>query len=109
VSFQPTSGKWHGIVCNGFQIHVTDKEVYSPYFSSLILLQLIIKHHSNEFKFKEPPYEYEYKKLPMDLIIGSKTLREKIVTQSQIQTLKENWQKSLLNYKLLVKKYYLYE
>ncbi len=109
VSFQPTSGKWQGDVCNGFQIHVTNKELFSPYYVSLILLQLIIKHHSNAFKFKEPPYEYEYKKLPMDLILGSKALREGIVRQSKIQSLKENWQKNLINYKSRVRKYYLYE
>ncbi len=109
VSFQPTSGKWQGEICNGFQIHVTNKELFSPYYVSLILLQLIIKHHGDAFKFKEPPYEYEYDKLPMDLILGSKALRKEIVSQSKIQTLKENWQEALLNYKLLVRKYYLYE
>ncbi len=109
VSFQPTSGKWQGEVCNGFQIHVTNKESYSPYHVSLVILQLIIKYHGDAFKFKEPPYEYEFEKLPLDLILGSKALRKEIAGQSKIETLTEDWQETLLKYKLLVKKYYLYE
>ncbi|MCK5163373.1 MAG: DUF1343 domain-containing protein [Desulfobacula sp.] len=109
VNFEPTSGKWQDNICKGFQIHITSKKEFKPYFSSLILLQLIIKHHKDEFKFKEPPYEYEYEKMPIDLILGSKTLREKLTGLKNLTLLSNQWQKELKNFKSISRKYHLYE
>lgn len=109
VHFEPTSGKWQGQVCKGFQIHVTSKEEYNSYLSSLILMQLILKHHPHEFKFKEPPYEYEFERLPMDLILGSKTLREKITGFENLIQLSDQWIDELDQFKSLSRKYHLYE
>ncbi|MCF6247414.1 MAG: DUF1343 domain-containing protein [Desulfobacula sp.] len=109
VNFEPTSGKWQGQLCKGFQIHVTSKQKFKPYYASLLLLQLVIVHNGNEFEFKSPPYEYEYKKLPMDLILGSKNLRERIIEQKDIQFLEEQWQKNLAQFITESKKAHLYE
>ncbi len=109
VNFEPTSGKWRDQVCKGFQIHVTSKQKFKPYFTSLLLLQLIIAHHGDEFKFKSPPYEYEYEKLPMDLILGSKKIRDKIVEQKNIQHLESEWQNDLEPFLLASRKVHLYE
>jgi len=109
LSFEPTSGKWQGCVCKGFQIHITSKESFNSYFSSLILLQLIIKHHKKEFKFKEPPYEYEYERMPMDLILGSDTLRERLCRFEDLNKVQDQWSTELETFKSLSRKYYLYE
>ncbi len=109
VNFEPTSGKWQAKTCRGFQIHITSKKTYKPYLTSLMLLQSIIKHHGSQFEFKAPPYEYEYEKLPMDLILGSKTLREQIVGQQDLLTIEQTWQKDLANFKNRSKKVHLYE
>ena len=109
VNFEPTSGKWQGNICKGFQIHVTSKKEFKPYFSSLALMQLIIKHHKNDFKFKNPPYEYEFERMPMDLILGSKTLRKRLTNLEDINLLSDQWQDELKQFKSLSGKYYLYE
>jgi len=109
VNFEPTSGKWQGNVCKGFQIHITSTNEFKPYFSSLILMQLIIKHHKDEFNFKEPPYEYEFEKMPIDLILGSKTLRKKLTRLEDLILLSDQWQKELENFKSISGKYHLYE
>jgi len=109
ANFEPTSGKWQGRVCRGFQIHVTSKKEFKPYFSSLILMQLIIKYHPNDFKFKEPPYEYEFERMPIDLILGSKTLRKKLTSLKDLIALSSQWQKELKNFKSISGKYHLYE
>ena len=109
VNFEPTSGKWQGNICKGFQIHVTSKKEFKPYFSSLVLMQLIIKHHKNDFKFKTPPYEYEFERMPMDLILGSKTLRKRLTNLEDINLLSDQWQDELKQFKSLSGKYYLYE
>ena len=109
VNFEPTSGKWQGNVCKGFQIHITSTNEFKPYLSSLILMQLIIKHHKDEFNFKEPPYEYEFEKMPIDLILGSKTLRKKLTRLEDLILLSDQWQKELENFKSISGKYHLYE
>ena len=109
VNFEPTSGKWHNNICRGFQIHITDIEKFQPFISSLILMQLIVKYHPNDFELKSPPYEYEYKKKPMDLILGSKIIRKKVMNLENLLSLSEQWQEELGIYKSLSKGYYLYE
>ncbi|MCK5099553.1 MAG: DUF1343 domain-containing protein, partial [Desulfobacteraceae bacterium] len=109
IKFEPVAGKWGGQVCNGFQIHVTDREKFKPYKTSLILLQQIIKLYKKYFKFKEPPYEYEYDRLPMDLILGSKELRKKIGNMENIDKIEQSWQKDLDTFKKTSKEFYLYE
>ena len=109
VNFEPTSGKWQSNVCKGFQIHITNREQFKPYLSSLILMQLIIKYHKNEFEFKNPPYEYEYERMPMDLIIGSRDLRKKLMNLENLPLLSDQWKQGLEKFKSTSGKYYLYE
>ncbi|PID76570.1 MAG: hypothetical protein CSB24_05980, partial [Deltaproteobacteria bacterium] len=72
--FEPTSGKFAGQSCNGFQLHVTERQSFMPYRTSLALLQAAILTDRQHFAYKKPPYEYEYEKLPLDIILGSLNL-----------------------------------
>ncbi len=109
VHFEPTSGKWQGQVCRGFHIHVTDREEYNAYLSSLILLQAIIRRHPEDFRFKPPPYEYEFERLPMDLILGSRSLRERLSGPDFYQDLPAECQDGLNEFKALQERYRLYD
>ena len=108
VYFEPTSNKWQNQICKGFQIHVTDFKKFKPYKTSLMLLQKIIKHHKYDFQWKQPPYEYEYKKLPIDLILGDKNLRKQITDMKDINKIENSWQKELSEFKKISRKFYLY-
>ncbi len=109
VVFEPTSGKWHDQACHGFHIHVTDPDLFEPYFTSLVLMQLIMKHHGKDFEFKPPPYEYEFKRMPIDLILGSRDLRHKIEAFEDLELVRENWQPELEDFKARSREYYLYD
>ena len=76
--FQPTSGKWAETPCIGFQIHVTDAETFMPYRTTLALLQAVMLEYPEQYAYKEPPYEYEFERLPMDLILGDSVLRKSL-------------------------------
>lgn len=95
VTFEPTANKWKGEICRGFQIHVTDHKRYRPYETSLRLLQAVILVYKNEFEWKLPPYEYEFKKHPIDLIIGDKSLRQSLESGMELDQLKWVWDESL--------------
>ena len=107
--FEPTSGKWQGEACNGFQIHVTDPLKFKPYLTSLRFLQAIIACHPQEFKWKLPPYEYEYERLPMDLILGDSDIRRQIENLEPIEKIEASWQEELERFKVISSKYHLYK
>jgi uncharacterized protein YbbC (DUF1343 family) len=108
LCFQPTSGKWQDQMCNGFHIHVTDRKKFKPYLYSLILLQEIIRAHPNEFAFKAPPYEYEFERLPMDLILGSRNLRKNLEEMNDLLELEKTWQIPLQAFKKASQPFYIY-
>ncbi len=108
VRFQPTSGKWNNQVCNGFQIHIIHPEKFRPYKTSLMLLREIIKLHGNEFQWKKPPYEYEYKRLPIDLIIGSKDIRKRISSLEDINSIEQSWEPELVEFREISRQFHLY-
>jgi uncharacterized protein YbbC (DUF1343 family) len=109
LCFQPTSGKWQNQTCKGVQIHIMDRDEYKPYLCSLILLQEIMRAHPNGFQFKTPPYEYEFERLPMDLILGSRTLRKNIEKMNDPVELEKAWQRPLQEFRQESQDFYLYK
>jgi len=76
VSFQPTFQKFAGTQCNGVQIHVTEPKSYLPILTTLAVLQTVLEHWGDHFHWQDPPYEYEYVKLPIDILAGCEWLRQ---------------------------------
>ena len=107
--FEPTSGKWNGHGCNGFQIHVTNPEVFRPYRTSLALLQAVMHLYPEDFAYKAPPYEYEYEKLPMDLILGEQEVRLAVEEGQDIIELEQEWNRELEEFKERCTPVFLYD
>ena len=108
VEFEPTSNKWAGHPCKGFQIHVTDPARYSPYALSLILYQAIFQTYPDRFAYKQPPYEYEYDRLPMDLILGNRRVRSQIEAGTPLANIISDWEAPLCAYMKMIKSIYIY-
>ena len=107
--FEPTSNKWQQTACHGFQLHVTDPRQYRPYATSLHVLQAVVKHHRKEFEWKSPPYEYEFERMPIDLIIGDRTIRQRIENLEPLDEIEASWQDGLEQYKEISKEFRLYK
>ena len=73
--FRPTFNKWKNERCGGFMIHVIDPITYRPYRTSLALLTIIKKTYGDEFTWRKPPYEYDFERFPIDLILGDASIR----------------------------------
>ncbi len=97
-TFEPTSGKHAGTPCRGFQLHVTDPDRYRPYRTSLALLQAVLESHPEDFAWKPPPYEYEFEKLPIDLILGSRQVRMRLEAMDSVEALARSWDAPLAEY-----------
>ncbi|MBF0100125.1 MAG: DUF1343 domain-containing protein [Desulfobacterales bacterium] len=108
LGFEPTSNKWQGQLCKGFQIHVTDISQYRPYSTTLKLLSAIYADAPNAFSWKSPPYEYEHTRLPFDLISGDTAIREAIENHKNMDTVIDSWQDELNAYHQIAMSFYLY-
>ena len=106
--FEPTANKWQGTACNGFQIHVTDPIRFRPYATTLQLLRAVIMHHRQQFDWKSPPYEYEFEKLPIDLISGDHKIRQQLEMLEPIEEMEAAWQEDISHFKALSQKFHLY-
>jgi uncharacterized protein YbbC (DUF1343 family) len=98
ISFRPTFNKWQGELCRGFFIHVTNSLTFQPCRFSLALLSAILAIHRRDFRWKEPPYEYEYNRLPIDLILGDSSLREHLEGSEELNSLQSLWKEELREY-----------
>ena len=107
--FEPTANKWQETPCNGFQIHITDPVSYQPYRTSLQLLRAVILHHRNQFEWKSPPYEYEFERMPIDLIIGDHGIRRRLENLEPIDSLEASWQDDLRHFKSISRNFHLYK
>jgi uncharacterized protein YbbC (DUF1343 family) len=109
LRFEPTSGKWAGQGCNGFQIHVIDPEIFQPYRTTLAVYQAVRGLYPDHFAYKEPPYEYEYQRLPMDLIVGDRSVRRAVEEGVPIEELEQGWQTELQAYRQRSSALFLYD
>ncbi|MBW2615908.1 MAG: DUF1343 domain-containing protein [Deltaproteobacteria bacterium] len=107
--FRPTFHKWEGRLCCGFMIHVLDPRVYRPYFTSIAILKAVMQIHRDDLEWKQPPYEYEYKKKPIDMIMGDSSLRHDLKAGALLSLIKEKWQADLESFVLWRRPYLIYK
>jgi len=94
--FIPTFHKFAGELCYGMQIHITDINCYRPVGTALEIFDAIIETSKEDsLKFKMPPYEYEYKLMPFDILSGDSEMRETLVSRKNIQSEKERWESEI--------------
>jgi uncharacterized protein YbbC (DUF1343 family) len=107
--FEPTSGKWAGQSCAGFHLHVTRPQTFLSYRLSLSLYQALLQLYPEDFSYKQPPYEYEYDLLPMDLILGDQKLRQDLEQGVHIIDLERSWENELEAFTALRRSVFLYQ
>ena len=93
LEFQPTFNKYRGQVCRGLFVHVTDRRLFRPVETYLRVIEATILqtglhdasalpiaetfvHEAAEtrlpgFAWRRPPYEYEFERMPFDILIGN--------------------------------------
>jgi len=90
--FQPTFHKHAGRLCGGIQIHVIDRNRFRSFKTGVAIIKAVHDLYPDEFRWKEPPYEYETEKLPIDIIAGTERLRELIESGESLKVMEDWWQ-----------------
>jgi uncharacterized protein YbbC (DUF1343 family) len=76
LHFQPTFQKHAGQRCGGAQLHVTDRHVFQSVLTAAAVLSVVHELWPEEFRWLKPPYEYETRKAPIEILAGGTWLRQ---------------------------------
>jgi len=108
ISFTPQFDKWQGQLCQGIQIQVTDPRAYKPFYATLAIIREVMTACPDQFSWLPPPYEYELKKLPLDIITGDEGIRKGLEEGRNLDEMEANWQAELEDFLTIRKQYLLY-
>ncbi len=97
LNFRPTFNKWTNTLCGGVQLHVTDPARFQSFRTGLTLIQTV-RRQCSEFRWKNPPYEYETKKKPIDILCGTDKIRKAIDTGPSLFPLEKSWRPALTTF-----------
>jgi uncharacterized protein YbbC (DUF1343 family) len=106
--FEPTFHKWAGELCRGFQLHVTDRAAFKPYYTTLTLLSVLRQLHPEELAWRQPPYEYEHERLPIDLLTGDDCIRNALDRGLTAAEMEACWQEDLARFLEVRREFLLY-
>jgi uncharacterized protein YbbC (DUF1343 family) len=106
--FEPTHQKWAGKVCGGLQLHVTKKRDFLPVRTTLALLREVIRLWPEQFSWKKPPYEYEGRRPPFDILSGDPRVREELEAGATPSSIKRSGRRRLDRFRSAAENHLLY-
>ena len=92
VIFEPTFHKHAREACGGCQIHVTDRQAFLPVLASVAVMAAFRRANPGRFAWRQPPYEYEHDKMPIDILAGSPALRGQIESGTGAGEIAASWE-----------------
>jgi len=108
AAFEPTFQKHAKTTCGGCQIHVTSRDAFASVAAGVAVLRESYGLAPDHFKWREPPYEYERDKMPIDILAGSPELREQIESQVRLDDIVASWRPGETEFAEIRRPYLLY-
>lgn len=105
--FEPTFQKHAGKLCGGAQMHLINRLKFRPFRTAVAILKAVRELYPKEKLWREPPYEYETFKLPIDILAGNSRLREKIEKNSSLTRMEEAWREECSSFNRNVRRHFL--
>jgi uncharacterized protein YbbC (DUF1343 family) len=106
--FEPTFQKHAKQTCGGCQLHVTDRDAFQPVRTAVELIDGFRRQNPSAFAWRQPPYEYEHDKWPIDILYGSVELRTTIDGGDDISPLIASWSDEEERFRKTREKYLMY-
>jgi uncharacterized protein YbbC (DUF1343 family) len=98
IGFEPAFHKWKGERCAGVQVHVTDPDRFKPVATYLAIIAEARRQSPRHFRWRQPPYEFERRKLPIDLLGGGPSMRRAIERGAPLKRLEASWRPDLARF-----------
>jgi uncharacterized protein YbbC (DUF1343 family) len=106
--FEPTFQKHAKVLCGGCQVHVTDRRVFQPLRAAVEMLDEFHREAPSQTLWRDPPYEYEHVKPPIDILYGSDRLRRGLDEGKSVASIVGDWPRDEEAFRTLRDKYLLY-
>jgi uncharacterized protein YbbC (DUF1343 family) len=108
VFFQPVAHKHAGLLCGGLQVHVTERRTFPAYLCYLLLIAHARAQNRARFNWRDPPYEYEFLKRPIDILCGTDRIRVVLEAGVSPKKLAVEWAKDVAAFKKRRARFLLY-
>jgi uncharacterized protein YbbC (DUF1343 family) len=108
AGFEPTFQKHAKQPCGGCQIHVIDRDAFKPVETGVALIDQFRRSVPARFEWRQPPYEYEHDKMPIDILAGSDMLRTQIESGTPVDEIVSSWRDDEEQFRRLRQPYLLY-
>ena len=109
VVFEPTFHKHAHQACGGAQAHVTDRHSFCPVLAGVAELAAFYQASPDRFAWRQPPYEYEHDKMPIDILAGSDALRKQIEGGVAPREIAASWEDGERTFGELAREFLMYE
>lgn len=106
--FQPTFQKHARVTCGGLQLHVTDREAFTPVIVGIAMIKAAYDLYTDRFEWKRDPYEYVFDQNPFDVVSGTDKIRKSIESGKSIMEIENSWAEDLAEFKAAREKFLLY-
>jgi uncharacterized protein YbbC (DUF1343 family) len=106
--FKPEFSKHAGRVCGGVLVQVLDREKFRSFQVYYELIRLAARLHPGQFQWKQPPYEFECERLPIDMICGSDAIRHAIEKNMPFARIRDEIDHEINAYAEAVRPFLLY-
>lgn len=108
IFFKPEFSKFSNEICNGILVSVTNRNTFRSFEVYYEIIRWVYRTYPEGFKWKKPPYEYEYKRPPIDMISGSSSLRESIESDIPFSDIERDINYKNIEYWKKIEKFLLY-
>ena len=108
IVFEPTFQKHARVACGGCQIHVTDRRAFKPVLVGVAVMGQFHRASPSRFAWRQPPYEYEHEKMPIDILAGSPALRAQIEAGVSAREIAASWSDGVTAFERLRRAHLLY-
>ncbi len=88
-------------------MHVTDRARFRSWKTTMAILKSVHDLYPKQFFWKQPPYEYETKKMPFDILVGTDRLRREIEAGVPLREMERWWQAQLNAFAAKVRPHFL--
>jgi uncharacterized protein YbbC (DUF1343 family) len=106
--FKPEFSKHAGRVCRGVLVHAADRNKFRSFQAYYELMRLAARLHPGEFAWQKPPYEFEYRRPPIDMICASDMIRMSIEKNIPFSGIRDDIEQEIAAYAESVRPFLLY-
>jgi uncharacterized protein YbbC (DUF1343 family) len=108
VFFKPEFSKHAGRVCGGLLVQVLEPRRFPSFQAYYEVIRLAARMHPGRFGWRPPPYEFEFRRPPIDMICAGDTVRRAIERDAPFAAIGAGIGREIAAYADAVRPYLLY-